>query len=99
MFRIFFLVIAVILAGAKDWEHYTGQNEVRDVDSTESGTLWAAFVWGLQERLKNKTAEHPSETRRRFLAGFENSLGILTFFCDQPSKCRSASSTWQTQRL
>jgi hypothetical protein len=40
---------------AKDWTHYTRQNEVRDVILAEGGTLWAACAWGLQERLANKT--------------------------------------------
>ncbi len=53
MFRIFFFAVALIYA--KDWVHYTGQNEVRDVVRTEDGTLWAAFAWGLQERQANKT--------------------------------------------
>jgi len=52
---MFFFMIAVVLVFAKDWEHYTRQNEVRDVVRTESGTLWAAFAWGLQERFANKT--------------------------------------------
>jgi hypothetical protein len=55
MFRIFVLAIAVALVFAKDWTHYTRQNEVRDVILAEGGTLWAAFAWGLQERLANKT--------------------------------------------
>jgi len=55
MFRIFFLAIAVALVCAKDWVHYTRKNEVRDVALMENGTLWAAFAWGLQERLANKT--------------------------------------------
>jgi len=54
MFRIFFLMIAVAFVCARDWVHYTGQNDVRDVVLTENGTLWAAFAWGLQERLANK---------------------------------------------
>ena len=45
----------VALVCAKDWEHYTGQSEVRDVVAMENGTLWAAFAWGLQERLANGT--------------------------------------------
>jgi hypothetical protein len=55
MFRAFLLIIAVLLTYAKDWTHYTGQNEVRDVVLADNGTLWAAFAWGLQERLANKT--------------------------------------------
>jgi len=55
MFRAFLLIIAVLLTYAKDWTHYTRQNEVRDVVLADNGTLWAAFAWGLQERLENKT--------------------------------------------
>jgi len=55
MFRAFLLIIAVLLTYAKDWTHYTRQNEVRDVVLADNGTLWAAFAWGLQERLVNKT--------------------------------------------
>ncbi|MCL1957497.1 MAG: hypothetical protein FWF63_09260 [Fibromonadales bacterium] len=55
MFRAFLLIIAVLLTYAKDWTHYTRQNEVRDVVLADNGTLWAAFAWGLQERLANKT--------------------------------------------
>jgi hypothetical protein len=55
MFRLFFLVVAAALVYAEGWTHYTRQNEVRDVVRTENGTLWAAFAWGLQERLTNKT--------------------------------------------
>jgi len=55
MFRAFLLIIAVLLTYAKDWTHYTRQNEVRDVAFADNGTLWAAFAWGLQERLANKT--------------------------------------------
>jgi len=54
VFRIFFLIIAVAFVCAKDWVHYTKQNDVRDVILIENGTLWAAFAWGLQERLANK---------------------------------------------
>jgi len=55
MFRIFFFIVTVLLIYAKDWTHYTRQNEVRDVVQADNGTLWAAFAWGLQERLANKT--------------------------------------------
>jgi hypothetical protein len=55
MFHIFFLIIAISLICAKDWTHYTRQNEVRDVALADNGVLWAAFAWGLQERLANKT--------------------------------------------
>jgi len=55
MFRAFLLIIAVLLTYAKDWTHYTRQNEVRDAVLADNGTLWAAFAWGLQERLANKT--------------------------------------------
>jgi hypothetical protein len=55
MFRIFFLIIAISLICAKDWTHYTRQNEVRDVVLADNGALWAAFAWGLQESLENKT--------------------------------------------
>ncbi|MDR1829643.1 MAG: hypothetical protein LBQ76_02630 [Candidatus Fibromonas sp.] len=55
MFRIFFFIVAVVLVCAKEWTHYTKQNEIRDVVLMENGTLWAAFAWGLQERLTNKT--------------------------------------------
>jgi len=55
MFRVFLLIIAVLLTYAKDWTHYTRQNEVRDVVLMDNGTLWAAFAWGLQERPANKT--------------------------------------------
>jgi hypothetical protein len=55
MFRAFLLIIAVLLTYAKDWTHYTRQNEVRDVVLADNGILWAAFAWGLQERLVNKT--------------------------------------------
>jgi len=55
MFRAFLLIIAVLLTYAKDWTHYTRQNEVRDVVLADNGTLWAAFAWGLQERFANKT--------------------------------------------
>jgi len=54
MFRLFF-VFAAVLVCAKDWIHYSGQNEVRDVVLMDNGTLWAAFAWGLQERPANKT--------------------------------------------
>ena len=57
MFRVFFFTIAVVLVCAKEWVHYTKQNEYRDVVRTENGTLWAAFAWGLQERQTNRT-EH-----------------------------------------
>jgi len=53
MFRLFF-VFATVLVCAKDWIHYSGQNEIRDVVLADDGTLWAAFVWGLQERFANK---------------------------------------------
>jgi len=55
MFRAFFFIAAVLLLHAKDWTHYTRQNEVRDVVQADNGTFWAAFAWGLQERLANKT--------------------------------------------
>jgi len=55
MFRAFLLIIAVLLTYAKDWTHYTKQNEVRDAVLADNETLWAAFAWGLQERLANKT--------------------------------------------
>jgi hypothetical protein len=55
MFRAFLLIIAVLFTYAKDWTHYTRQNEVRDVVLADNETLWAAFAWGLQERLANKT--------------------------------------------
>ena len=55
MFRAFLLIIAVLFTYAKDWTHYTKQNEVRDAVLTDNETLWAAFAWGLQERLANKT--------------------------------------------
>ena len=54
MFRAFLLIIAVLLVCAKDWAHYTKQNEVRDAVFADNA-LWAAFAWGLQERLANKT--------------------------------------------
>jgi len=54
MFRLFF-VFATVLVCAKDWIHYSGQNEARDVVLADNGTLWAAFAWGLQERSANKT--------------------------------------------
>jgi len=54
MFRAFLLIIAVLLVCAKDWAHYTKQNEVRDAVLADNA-LWAAFAWGLQERLANKT--------------------------------------------
>jgi len=54
MFRIFF-VFATVFVCAKDWIHYSGQNDVRDVALVDNGTLWAALAWGLQERLANKT--------------------------------------------
>jgi len=71
MFRIFFFAIAVALICAKEWTHYTGQNEVRDVVRTENGTLWAAFAWGLQERLANKT-------ENTYMPG-SNNLGAADF--------------------
>ncbi|GBU23648.1 hypothetical protein R83H12_00264 [Fibrobacteria bacterium R8-3-H12] len=54
MFRLFF-VFAAVLIYAEDWTHHTRQNEVRDAVLADNGTLWAAFAWGLQERLANKT--------------------------------------------
>jgi hypothetical protein len=51
----FFFALALALSVfAKDWVHYTGQNEVRDAARTDNGTLWAIFAWGLAERLPNK---------------------------------------------
>lgn len=55
MFRIFFFVIAIAFACAKDWVHYIAKHDTRDVAHTENGTLWAAFAWGLQEYRTNKT--------------------------------------------
>jgi len=56
MFRIFsVIIISVGLVFAKDWTHYTKQNDVRDTALADNGTLWAAFAWGLQERLRNGT--------------------------------------------
>jgi len=72
MFRIFFLIIAAIFVCAKDWAHYTRQNEVRDVVLTENGALWAAFAWGLQERLANKT-------ENTYMPG-SNNLAAAEFF-------------------
>ncbi|GBU26168.1 hypothetical protein R83H12_02862 [Fibrobacteria bacterium R8-3-H12] len=54
MFRLIF-VFAAVLIYAEDWTHHTSQNEVRDAVLADNGTLWAAFAWGLQERLANKT--------------------------------------------
>jgi len=53
VFRIFFLIVAVVLVFAKDWKHYTNQNTVYDVARADNGTTWAAFKWGLQERSAN----------------------------------------------
>ncbi|MDR1812678.1 MAG: hypothetical protein LBQ87_07615 [Candidatus Fibromonas sp.] len=55
MFRVFFFALALTLVFAKDWVHFTRQNDVRDAVLADDGTLWAAFAWGLQERLKNGT--------------------------------------------
>jgi len=71
MFRIFSLIIVVNLVFAKDWTHYTKQNEYRDVVRTENGTLWAAFAWGLQERL-------PNGTENFYMPG-NNGLGTADF--------------------
>ena len=72
MFRIFFFAIAVALVCAKEWVHYTKQNEIRDVVRTENGTLWAAFAWGLQERQANKT-------ENTYMPG-SNNLTVANFF-------------------
>jgi len=72
MFRIFFFAIAVALICAKEWTHYTMQNEVRDVERMENGTLWAAFAWGLQER-------SPNGTERTYMPG-SNNLEAADFF-------------------
>jgi len=70
MFRAFLLIITVLLIHAKDWTHYTKQNEVRDVVRTDNGTLWAAFAWGLQERLAN--------TENNYMPG-SNNLEVADF--------------------
>jgi len=72
VFRIFFFAIAVVLVCAKDWVHYTKQNEIRDVVRTENGTLWAAFAWGLQER-------HTNKTENAYMPG-SNNLTVADFF-------------------
>lgn len=54
---LFFILVPLLVLSvfAKDWVHYSGQNEVRDAVLTDNGTLWAAFAWGLAERISNKT--------------------------------------------
>ncbi|MDR2731704.1 MAG: hypothetical protein LBB36_00625 [Fibromonadaceae bacterium] len=71
MFRLFVFVIAAVLAFAKDWVHYTRQNEIRDLLLADSGTLWAAFAWGLQERL-------PNNTENTYMPG-NNGLAVADF--------------------
>lgn len=51
MFRIFFLIMALTVAFAKDWAHYSGHSDVRDVALAGDGTLWEVFAWGVQERI------------------------------------------------
>jgi len=64
MFRAFFFIAAVLFIYAKDWTHYTRQNEVRDVAQADNGTLWAAFSWGLQERF--------AKTENNYMPGSNN---------------------------
>jgi hypothetical protein len=70
MFRLFFAFAAVLVC-AKEWSHYSGQSEARDVVYTDDGTLWAVFTWGLQERLANKM-------QNNYTAG-SNNLNVADF--------------------
>lgn len=61
MFRILLFIIAISLAFADDWVHYSGYNTVYDVAEDKNKTLWAALNWGIQEKSQNNSVKsYPS---------------------------------------